>query len=186
MDTNTLIILIAVAVLILLALGAVMISRRRHTQELREKFGSEYDYTLDRLGEKKSAEAELVEREKRLETLNIRALQPSEREIFQQEWREIQTKFVDEPGEAVSEADRLIKQVMQARGFPVADFEQRAADISVTYPNVVPNYREARQIAEKNERDGADTEELRQAVVYYRSLFEELLETKETEVKERT
>jgi hypothetical protein len=186
MDTNTMIILIAVAVLILLGLGVWMLSRRRHTQQLREKFGPEYDYTLEHHGSRKSAETELEEREKRLESLKIRALQPEEREIFLQEWKEIQTRFVDEPADAVRGADRLIKDVMHARGFPVANFEQRAADISVVYPNVVPNYREARQIAEKNERDGADTEKLRQAVVYYRTLFEELLETRETEVKEST
>jgi hypothetical protein len=185
MDTNTLIILIAVVLLILLALGAWVLSQRRHSQQLREKFGPEYDYTLDQLGDRKRAEAELEEREKRLESLAIRDLQPDEREIFLREWREVQSRFVDEPAYAVREADRLIKDVMHARGFPVTDFEQRAADISVVYPNVVPNYRDARRIAEKNERDGADTEELRQALVYYRSLFDELLETKETEVKER-
>ena len=187
MDTNTLmLIVIAVAVLVLLGLGAWVLSQRRHYQQLKEKFGPEYDYTLEKLGDKKRAELELEEREKRLESLSIRALRSDERDIFLREWREIQSRFVDEPSYAVREADRLIKEVMQARGFPVTDFEQRAADVSVIYPEVVPNYRNARQIADKNERDGADTEELRQALVYYRSLFEQLLESKETGIKEKT
>jgi hypothetical protein len=187
MDTNTLlIILIALAALVILGLGAMYISRRRHSAELREKFGPEYDYTLDQLGDRKSAETELESREKRLDNLEIRKLQAEERDIFQREWKDIQSKFVDEPAEAVREADRLIKEIMQARGFPVANFEQRAADISVVYPEVVPNYRDARRIAEKNERDGAETEELRQALVYYRSLFEQLLESKEAVLKEKT
>jgi hypothetical protein len=186
-DTNTqTLILIGVAVLILIGLVAWAVSRWRHSRELQEKFGPEYDYAIDRTGDRRKAEAELEEREKRVEAMEIHALPAEARARFLDAWQETQAAFVDEPGEAVREANQLIKEVMSARGFPIAEFEQRAADISVVYPQVVTNYRAAHKIAEKHERGGASTEELRQAMVHYRSLFEELLETEEIEPKERT
>jgi hypothetical protein len=185
MDTSTLtIILIAVMALILVGLAAWVISHRRRTQHLREKFGPEYDYTLDQAGDRRKAEMELEEREKRVEKLEIRDLAPEERARHFADWQHTQADFVDRPVEAVREAHRLIKELMVARGFPVADFEQRAADISVLYPQFVTDYRAAYQIAEKNEGDGASTEDLRQAMVHYRSLFEELLESEEIKSKE--
>jgi hypothetical protein len=137
------------------------------------------------LGDEKKAQTELEERKKHVEALDIRPLSVSERERYLADWTAVQSKFVDEPGEAIVEADRLIMEVMQLRNYPVSDFEQRAADISVNYPALVSNYRAARVIANKNEQHQADTEELRQAMIYYRSLFEELLATEEVVVKEK-
>lgn len=188
METETLIIvLIAVAVLIVAGLVAWIAIRARRSQKLRQKFGPEYDYTLEKVGDRRVAEETLEEREKRVSKLAIRALDTDEWDHYHAEWVEIQADFVDEPSESVEEANRLIKEVMEARGFPVADFEQRVADISVLYPDFVSNYRNAHAIALRNQHNGGvSTEELRQAMVYYRSLFEELLETAETNVKEKT
>jgi hypothetical protein len=133
------------------------------------------------MGNEKKAQTELEERQKHVEALNIRPLSVNERERYQADWTAVQSKFVDEPGRAIVDADRLIMEVMQVRAYPVSDFEQRAADISVTYPALVSNYRAARAIALKNEQHQADTEQLRQAMIYYRSLFDELLGT-ETEL----
>ena len=119
-----------------------------------------------------------------MDTLNIRPLSVSEREHYLAEWTAVQSKFVDQPGQATVEADHLIMEVMKVRAYPVSDFEQRAADISVNYPSLVSNYRAAREIAVKNEQHSANTEELRQALIYYRSLFDELLKG-ETVVAER-
>ena len=115
------------------------------------------------------------ERQKHVEALDIRPLSATERERYRADWTAVQSKFVDDPEQAIVDADRLIIEVMQLRAYPVANFEQRAADISVNYPALVSNYRAAREIAVKNEQHQADTEELRQAMIHYRSLFEELL-----------
>jgi len=117
--------------------------------------------------------------------LNIRPLSISERERYLADWTAVQSKFVDQPGQATVEADHLIMEVMKMRAYPVSDFEQRAADISVNYPALVSNYRAAREIAVKNEQHSANTEELRQAMIYYRSLFDELLETEAGVVKDK-
>jgi hypothetical protein len=127
----------------------------------------------------------LDERQKHVEGLNIQPLSVAERERYLENWAAIQSNFVDEPGQAIINADRLIMEVMQIRAYPVSDFEQRAADISVNYPALVSNYRAEREIAVKNEQHQANTEELRQAMIYYRSLFEELLGTEAGEVKEK-
>jgi hypothetical protein len=129
------------------------------------------------LGDETKAVAELEGRQKHVDALDIHPLSNTQRERYLADWAAVQSKFVDEPGQAIVEADRLIMEVMQMRAYPVSDFEQRAADISVSYPALVSNYRSARLIALKNEKQSADTEELRQALIYYRSLFEELLET---------
>jgi hypothetical protein len=168
-----------VAVVVVLALLAV--SRRRRSEELREHFGPEYERAVDQYGDKQKAEAELAAREKRVRSLDIRPLAPDERDRFAAAWQRAQARFVDEPSKAIADADRLVKEVMQARGYPVGDFEQRAADISVDHPDVVTNYRAAREIADRNDGGKATTEDLRQAMVHYRSLFEELLETAEPE-----
>lgn len=188
METETLItVLIALAVLIVAGFIAWAFIRLRRSQKLRKKFGPEYDYTMEKLGDRRVAEETLEERERRVNKLAIRALDAVEWDHFHTEWVEIQADFVDEPSGSVEEANRLIKEVMEARGFPVADFEQRMADISVLYPDFVSNYRNAHAIAVRNQRNGGvSTEELRQAMVYYRSLFEELLETSETIAKEKT
>jgi hypothetical protein len=121
------------------------------------------------------AQTELDERQKHVEALNIRPLSIKERERYLADWASVQSKFVDQPGQAIIDADGLIMEVMQVRDYPISNFKQRAADISINYPSLVSNYRAAREIAVKNEKHEADTEELRQAMIYYRSLFEELL-----------
>ncbi len=179
---STYYIIIVVAVLVIAGIIlAPLFARRRRSQNLRTKFGTEYDHTLQVTGDEKKARTELEERQKRVKSLNILPLSASDRECYMAEWSAIQSNFVDVPGQAVLDADRLIMEVMQLRAYPLSDFEQRAADISVMYPNLVSNYRAARVIAIKNEQQLADTEELRQAMIFYRSLFEELL-GKDTEV----
>ena len=175
---NTTYIIIAV-VLILVLMGAVlwpMMARRKRSDRLHGQFGSEYDHTVQTLGDEKKAQTELEERQKHVKALDIHPLSIKEHERYLADWAAVQSKFVDEPGQAIVDADRLIMEVMQLRAYPISDFEQRAADVSVSYPALVSNYRAARVIALKNEQHQADTEELRQAMIYYRSLFEELLE----------
>jgi hypothetical protein len=168
-------------VLGLVAVGAILLASifigRKRVNQLHDHFGTEYEHTVEALGNEKKAQTELEERQKYVEALEIHSLSTSERERYLTDWAAVQSKFVDEPGQAIIDADRLIMEVMQMRAYPVSDFEQRAADISVNYPALVSNYRAARAIALKNEQHRVDTEELRQALIYYRSLFEELLET---------
>jgi uncharacterized protein YneF (UPF0154 family) len=175
---NTNIYIIIIVVLILVILGLIMgpiFSRRQRSKRYQNKFGPDYDHTVKTMGNEKKAQTEMDERQKHVDTLNIRALSLSERDRYLAEWKAVQAKFIDQPGQATVEADHLIMEVMQLRNYPVSDFEQRAADISINYPELVSNYRLARAIAIKNEQHKADTEELRQALVYYRSLFDELL-----------
>jgi hypothetical protein len=169
------ILLVGVIVVLLAVVGWLLYERRRSDQ-LRAEFGPEYKRAIETTGDKRSAEAELRERRQRVEALDIRPLPPREREAYAQEWREVQARFVDEPTGAITEADALIGKVMQARGYPVADFEQRAADVSVGHANVVEHYRAAHEIASRRDDMGTDTEALRQAMVHYRALFEDLLE----------
>jgi hypothetical protein len=167
------------AVVIVVILGAIMgprFARRKRSDRFHDKFGAEeYDRTVETAGNEKKAQKELNERQKYVETLNIRPLSVRERERYQVDWTTVQGKFVDQPAEATQEADHLIMEVMALRDYPVSDFEERAADISVKYPALVTNYRAAREIAIKNKNHKADTEELRHALIYYRSLFDELL-----------
>lgn len=182
---STLIIVIAVVVLVIVGLlMASSFSSRNRSKKLQERFGAEYDRTVETLGDKKKAQIELDERQKHVAGLNIKPLSAADRERYQANWTAIQSKFVDEPGQAIGNADRLIMEVMQVRAYPVSDFEQRAADISVSYPALVSNYRAAREIALKNEKQEANTEDLRQALIHYRSLFEELLGTEADAQKE--
>ena len=181
---TTYMIIIVVALVIVGTLWVLVRARRKRSERLHDQFGTEYDHTVQALGGKKKAQTELKERQKHVEALDIRPLSVSERERYSADWTAIQSRFVDEPGQAIVDADRLIMQVMQTRAYPVSDFEQRAADISVNYPALVSNYRAAREIAVKNEQHQADTEELRQAMIHYRSLFEELLGPEPVVVKE--
>jgi LPXTG-motif cell wall-anchored protein len=184
MDTQTWLILAGVAVLILIALAAWFIYRRRkQSHRLKERFGPEYSRSVDDLGSRSKAESELKAREKRVEHLNIVPLTPSEAARFSETWKDLQGRFVDNPQGTVVQADQLVRELMLKRGFPVGDFEHRAADISVDHPEVVENYRAAQTIAVRNDRGEAGTEELRKAVVHYRVLFDELLEVKEGEQK---
>jgi hypothetical protein len=174
--TETMIqILIAAAVLIVGGIGIWFALRLSRSRNLRQKFGPEYDYTMEKVGDRRAVEETLAEREKRISKLDIRSLDEAERDRYHGEWLEIQADFVDNPSKSVDSGNRLITEVMVARGFPVADFEQRAADLSVMYPDFVINYRNAYAIALKNKGNQTSTEELRQAMVYYHSLFEELL-----------
>jgi len=178
---------IIIIVLVLVILGGVLglvFSRRRRSERLHDKFGPEYDHTVQTMGDEKKAQTELNERQKHVEALDIRPLSVSERERYLADWTAVQSKFVDDPGQAIVAANRLIIEVMQLRAYPVSDFEQRAADLSVNYPDLVSNYRAAREIAIKNKQSLADTEELRQAMVYYKSLFGELLGTEAVVGKE--
>jgi hypothetical protein len=171
-----LLVAIIVIVVIVLALAWVLM-RQQRTARLRKQFGPEYERTVNEAGSRQAAEAELEDRRARHEKFEIIALEPAAREGYLEQWRLVQAQFVDSPTEATRAADRLINEVMRARGYPVEDFEQRAADISVDHPQVVDDYRAAHAVAEANERSEASTEDLRQALVHYRSLFEDLLET---------
>jgi hypothetical protein len=176
MDQNTLV-AIAIVVAAVVVIAAVILSRKRRSRRLREHFGPEYDRAVQTRGDAAKAELELINREKRVHGFSIKSLAPEARAGYSQEWSEVQRRFVDDPAMAVTEADALVNRVMEARGYPMADFDQRAADISVNYPTVVQSYRSARSLAQKHARGEAGTEDLRQAMVYYRSLFDELLDT---------
>jgi hypothetical protein len=174
MDAN---LLIALAILVLLAVvGSVLLARRRRSDELAKRFGPEYDRTVDRMGSRSQAEADLRAREQRVRKLGIVPLAPQEAQRFRTEWQGVQARFVDDPRRAVAEADLLVRDVMQRRGYPMGDFESRAADLSVDYPSVVENYRAAHAIALRERQGEADTEAMRQALVHYRTLFSELLD----------
>jgi len=151
--------------------------RLRRTRRLRGRFGPEYERTLASHGDRTRAEGELRERERRREHLEIRSLPVEERERYRASWEQVQARFVDDPGGAVTDADGLVGRVMAARGYPTGHFEERSADISVDHPEVVEHYRAAHAIALAQEHGRADTERQREAMVHYRALFEELVET---------
>jgi hypothetical protein len=164
------------AVIVVAAVGAWLYIRKRRstTAGLKQKFGPEYDRAVLAHGSK--AEAKLADREKRIDKLNIRDLDAMEHERYSKQWQDVQSRFVDSPKGAVVEADDLVSSVMKVRGYPVTDFDQRAADISVDHPRVVENYRSAHEIALRAGKEGATTEDLRTAMIHYRSLFEELVQ----------
>jgi hypothetical protein len=175
-------VLIAVAAVLVVALLIRQAMARQRTSRLKGQFGPEYDRTVETADSKRKAEAELAAREDRREQLTIRPLSPTTRARFLQSWRDVQAQFVDDPSTAVTSADSLIQSVMLERGYPVEDFEQRAADVSVDHPHVVENYREGHRLAERSKEtsrgQGGDnaTEDLRQAMRLYRALFDELLD----------
>jgi hypothetical protein len=168
-----------VAVIILVAAVAWLLLDRRRSLRLRSRFGPEYERTVRESGDRRRAENELERREKRVERLHVHPLSMGDRDRFVAEWRDDQARFVDDPAGAVTEADRLVQEVMKLRGYPVADFDQRVEDISVDHPHLVENYRAARELAARHRRGEASTEDLRKALVYYRGLFDELLEVQE-------
>jgi hypothetical protein len=171
-------IVLAAAVIVIIALLAwlYMRNRRSKTAGLRQKFGPEYDRAVLTHGSERKAEAKLADRKERVEKLNLRDLDRVESEKFSRQWESVQSRFVDSPKGAVAEADDLVSSVMKARGYPVSDFDQRTADISVDHPRVVENYRSAHEIALRVGKDQATTEDLRTAMIHYRSLFEELVQ----------
>ncbi|HEX5238999.1 MAG TPA: hypothetical protein VFW39_11135 [Sphingomicrobium sp.] len=169
-------IIVAIVIVAVLIIAGVLWSRRqRRSEHLKDRFGPEYDRAVEAKGGRSKAEADLAEREKRVEKLDIRPLEPAERRQFSERWTDVQARFVDDPGRAVAFADALLGEVMKARGYPVSDFEQRAGDISVEHPRMVEHYRIAHDIAERHGRGEATTEELRQAMIHYRALFDDLV-----------
>src|SRR6476619_5767297 len=167
--------IIGFAVLVVAGIVAWFSLRKRRTEKLRAQFGAEYDRAVKEDGGWRHAEAGLKERTARVQSLNIRPLTAGDRARFGQSWGRVQARFVDGPGGAVTEADQLLRDVMSTRGYPVSDFEQRAADISVDHPLVLQNYRTAHEIAVRQTQGKATTEDLRQAMIHYRTLFEELV-----------
>jgi hypothetical protein len=176
MDPRTVWLVIAVVGIVVAILGWYW-ARTARTKRLRRRFGNEYDRTVHQEGDLKRGEAALEARARRVERLHIRSLNEDDQRRYTNAWREVQTRFVDDPKGAVTAADRLVGEVMSARGYPVGEFEQRVEDISVDHPNVVMNYRAAREIADHHAAGRASTEDLRQAMVHYRALFSELLGT---------
>jgi len=177
------------AVLVVIGLAAIAVAvfmymLRERTRRLRNRFGPEYDRVVQREGDARTAEEELLRRQKRIETFQIRELTHAETDRFLELWRVVQARFVDEPREAVAEADRLVGEVMKTRGYPITEFGQSAADISVDHPSVVQNYRAAHNLAARDAAGKATTEDLRQAMVHYRALFEDLLTMTKTHVRE--
>ena len=173
---NLMIMGIAVLVAVVVIAGAWWYAQRQRRARLRERFGPEYERALHETGAPEKATAVLEERMRRVEGLHIHPLSPEQADSFAREWKGVQAMFVDDPDAAVEASDRLVTQVMSARGYPIEDFDTRAADLSVDHPRVVDNYRTARALALRRSRREAGTEELRQAVVNYRALFEDLLQ----------
>jgi hypothetical protein len=169
---------IVIGLVVAIVILGILISalRTRRSRSLRDRFGREYDRTVDKAGGRREAEQELRKREQRHDELELGPLSADARERYLRQWQVTQGRFVDDPTGAVSEADNLVQQVMRDRGYPVDDFEQRAADISVEHPEVVEKYRTANGIARASERGEASTEDLRHSVRHYRALFVELLE----------
>lgn len=162
------------ALVLVVAIAAIVVANRRRAN-LRAKFGPEYGRTVEMTGSARKAEAELHEREKRVAAFPIRPLSPQQADAFTDAWVRVQAQFVDDPQGAVSRADVLLTEVMEVRGYPIADFEQRSADLSVDHPEVVQNYRAAHEIALRHARGEADTEDLRRAMIHYRALFDDLV-----------
>ena len=168
-------VLIAVLVLVVVGVAAWSMSRRRRSAHLKEHFGPEYERTVGELGQQRAAEAELVAREKKRKKLDIVDLSPEARHEHTATWQMVQAEFVDAPSDAVGRAERLVTRVMRERGYPIDDFDHRAADISVDYPDIVDNYRRAHAIYQSHHDGNIETEAARQAFVHYRALFNRLL-----------
>jgi hypothetical protein len=179
MDNQT-ILLIVVVVVVAAVVGGVLYARSRRSSHLRSRFGPQYDRAVEESGGRGKAEADLHTLEKRVAKFDIRPLSTTERDRFAVSWRDIQANFVDNPETAVSRADQLLGEVMQTRGYPVGDFDQRAADLSVDHPVVVENYRAAHEIALRQGRGQATTEDLRQAMIHFRTLFDDLAGDRES------
>ncbi len=169
-------VVIVVGVILVIAAVAASALRTRRSRELRGRFGPEYDRVAADAPSKRQAEAELKSREARHEEFDLHPLDPSDRDRYRARWQDVQAKFVDEPDAAVQDADGLIQEVMRVRGYPVDDFDTRAADLSVDHPDVVENYRAGHGIAVAHERGKAGTDELRRAIRHYRSLFDSLVQ----------
>ena len=176
MDSSTSTLLIIAVIAIALVAIVALLVRGRRSKDLKTRFGPEYDRALEEADDKRKAEAELRERQKRVKHLDIRPLTADEQADFIASWRRTQADFVDAPSRALADADALLTQVMRTRGYPMDNFEQRAADVSVDHPTVVQNYRAGRDIAVREKSGQATTEDMRQAMLHYRTLFDELVE----------
>ena len=179
-NTQLLVTAFVVALVVIVAVAAYLERRKSRTIALRNRFGSEYDRAVVTHGSPRQAEAKLADRETRVEALGIRDLGSPEKERFIAEWQTVQSRFVDHPKAAVTEADDLVNSLLEARGYPRAGFEQRAADVSVTYPLVMDNYRLAHAVAVRRGLPEATTEELRAAMIQYRAIFDELIQAQKT------
>lgn len=184
MDKTT-IIIIAVVLGVLVVAGFFLM-RRRRTEELQSRFGPEYERALKETGDKSKAETELQRREKRVEKLSIRPVDPAQRERFSAEWQRVQAEFVDNPENSIRDADILLQEAMRTRGYPVENFDQVAADVSVDHPTVVQHFRTAHDIARRHSKGEGNTEDLRNAMINYRALFDELVAVSPTTDKENT
>jgi hypothetical protein len=171
----TIVVAVVIVAAVIVALVLLLAQRRKKTQALQQRFGKEYQRTVTERGSEREAQAVLEQRQERVARFNIRRLAPDERDRYAEKWRVVQSHFVDDPKAAVIEADDTVQSVMTEQGYPMSNFEQRAADLSVDHANVVQNYRAAHQIAARHRQGRATTEDLRQAMIYYRSLFEDLL-----------
>ncbi len=174
MDSPTTIVVAVVIVLLAIA-AALLFMRNRKTSKLQAKFGPEYSRTIEESGGRREAETLLHQREKRVEAFEIKPISPADSDRYLASWKTIQAEFVDDPKAALTHADELVGEAMTARGYPVTDFEQRSADLSVDHPVVVQNYRAGHEIALKHESGDASTEDLRQAMIHFRTLFDELV-----------
>ncbi|HST11718.1 MAG TPA: hypothetical protein VLL05_15185 [Terriglobales bacterium] len=184
MDQRTEVVLTTIALVLLVGIMTWLYFRYRRTKELRERFGPEYDRVVQNEGNVRRAEGVLEFREKKRETLHIRPLTSSSRLDFSDRWNAVQSQFVDDPGGSVAKADSLVNQLMEARGYPMSNFEERADIISVDHPLVVEDYRAAHTVALDRSRGQVTTEALRKAMVHYRSLFDQLLHDTHTERKQ--
>ena len=175
MTQGEILLLVLIGIVLLIAIGIWFMMRRRRSDTLRERFGDEYDRTVKQTGGRGAAEANLAEREKRVAALDIRPLAPEERSSFTTEWHDVKSVFIDSPAEAVLHADRMLTKMMQTRGFPMADFDRRYEDLTVNYQDTARHYRAGNDIALKQNRGEATTEDLRQAMKHYEMLFDELV-----------
>jgi len=180
MDPQSSMIFAGLILTALIAVAAWLAYRKNESHRLEKRFGPEYGHAVDEMGSRTKAEAELRAREKRVSKFNIVPLARGDADRFSEQWKALQARFVDNPKGVVSEADLLVRDLMMKRGYPMADFDRLSADLSVDHASVVDHYRAARQIAERDQRGEADTEDLRKAVVHYRALFDELLEVEST------
>jgi hypothetical protein len=178
MDTVTVVIIIVI-ILAVVAVGAALLYRRQRSQGLQERFGPEYRRKVEESGDRRAAERDLHERERRRSRIDVKPLSAESANRYRSEWSALQQRFVDEPEAAVADADRLVLEMMRERGYPMDEFDQRADDISVDHPDVAQNYREAHRVTVAQSRGEADTEQLRQAVTAYRRLVDTLLEDRE-------
>jgi FtsZ-interacting cell division protein ZipA len=177
MSTSTLIVVVVIAIAVVV--GIAFLARKQRSQKLKSRFGPEYSRAVQETGSQTKAEAKLEKLQKRVERFKINPLSPADRAEFTATWQKIQARFVDDPRGALTEADQLIQRIMTNRGYPVTDFEQRAADISVDHPVVVEQYRAGHEISLRHAQGRASTEDMRQAMIHYRALFAELAESPE-------